>query len=179
MTEIEEWVIVGIITSAHGISGKLKVQSLSDFEERFTKPGIRWLQKENDCPIAYELISGLQKPGKKFFIITLKEIENRSQAEKLLRHKILVRKEDIPKLKSGEFHIFDLLGLKVKLIKEKKLIIIGEVCDLMTENNNLLVIRLYESNKKILVPFVKEIVPEINKQKNFLVIDPPKGLIEL
>ena len=49
----------------------------------------------------------------------------------------------------------------------------------MTENNNLLVIRLYESNKKILVPFVKEIVPEINKQKNFLVIDPPKGLIEL
>ena len=47
MINKNEWLTVGLITSCHGINGQVKVKSLSDFEERFLKPGIRWLQKEN------------------------------------------------------------------------------------------------------------------------------------
>ena len=43
-----EWLTVGLITSCHGINGQVKVKSLSDFEERFLKPGIRWLQRDNE-----------------------------------------------------------------------------------------------------------------------------------
>ena len=50
MINKNEWLIVGLITSCHGINGQVKVKSLSDFEERFLKPGIRWLQKENETP---------------------------------------------------------------------------------------------------------------------------------
>ena len=50
MIDKNEWLIVGLITSCHGINGQVKVKSLSDFEERFLKPGIRWLQKENESP---------------------------------------------------------------------------------------------------------------------------------
>ena len=71
MKEIEEWLIVGIITSTHGVRGNLKVKSQSDFEERFTQPGKRWLQKENEEPVLHELTSGYRKPGKDFFIISL------------------------------------------------------------------------------------------------------------
>ena len=46
MINHDEWLIVGLITSPQGINGKVKVKSLSDFEERFTKPGKRWLQKK-------------------------------------------------------------------------------------------------------------------------------------
>ena len=52
------WLTVGLITSCHGINGLVKVKSLSDFEERFLKPGMRWLQKENEPPSKIELISG-------------------------------------------------------------------------------------------------------------------------
>jgi len=41
-----EWLVVGFITSCHGINGQVKVKSLSDFDERFLKPGMRWLQKK-------------------------------------------------------------------------------------------------------------------------------------
>ena len=44
MINKNDWLVVGFITSCHGINGQLKVKSLSDFEERFLKPGIRWLQ---------------------------------------------------------------------------------------------------------------------------------------
>jgi len=45
MINKNEWMIVGLITSCHGINGQVKVKSLSDFEERFLKPGISgWAQ---------------------------------------------------------------------------------------------------------------------------------------
>ena len=51
MKEEIEWLVVGIITSSHGIKGELKVKSLSDFSERFTNPGKRWLQRDKEEPI--------------------------------------------------------------------------------------------------------------------------------
>ena len=39
MINKNEWLTVGLITSCHGINGQVKVKSLSDFEERFLKPG--------------------------------------------------------------------------------------------------------------------------------------------
>ena len=38
MINHNEWLIVGLITSPQGIKGQIKIKSLSDFEERFTKP---------------------------------------------------------------------------------------------------------------------------------------------
>ena len=57
--------------------------------------------------------------------------------------------------------------------------IIGKVIDLENEKNNLLVIELLKDQKKVLVPFVKEIVPLIDIKNNFLIINPPNGLLEL
>tara|TARA_Y100000589_G_scaffold290674_1_gene293542 strand:- start:146 stop:685 length:540 start_codon:yes stop_codon:yes gene_type:complete len=179
MTKKFEWLVVGEITSAHGINGQLKVRSLSDFQERFTKSGTRWLQKGKEKPVKFELIKGFKKPGKETFIITLEEIKNRAQAEQLIKQKILVRNSDIPKLEHDEFHINELLNLKVKLSINKKLILIGEVTDLITENNTLLKIYLFDKNKKILVPFVKEIVPIVDKENKYIIINPPKGLFDL
>ena len=51
--------------------------------------------------------------------------------------------------------------------------------DLITENNNLIVIRLNQNNKDVLIPFVKEIVTKIDRKNKYLVINPPKGLLDL
>ena len=59
-----------------------------------------------------------------------------------------------------------------------KKILIGHVTNLIKGGNDLLEIELVEG-KKVLVPFVKEIVPEIKIQEKWLVINPPPGLLEL
>ena len=100
MINDNEWMIVGLITSPKGINGKIKVKSLSDFEERFTKPGKRWIQKEDKIPIEFELTSGFKKPGKDSFIISFKGINSRNQAENLKTYKVLVKVDDIPNLKN-------------------------------------------------------------------------------
>ena len=179
MINHDEWLIVGLITSPQGINGKIKVKSYSDFEERFTEPGKRWVQKENGTPRELELTHGFKKPGKELFIITFKGIINRNQAESLKGHKILVKVDAIPKLNKGEFHLTELVDLKVKILKNNQLHIIGKVINLVNEKNNLLMIQLLKNKKKVLIPFVEEIVPVVDIEKQFIVLTPPSGLLEL
>ena len=179
MIENKDWLVIGIITSSHGVEGKLNVKSLSDFQERFTQPGKRWIQKHDEEPIPCNLISGTQKPGKDSFIISLEDIKDRNEADNLKQYKLLVKSNDIPKLKSNEFHLNQLLDLDVKLKIEGEMKIIGKVVDLITENNNLIVIRLNKNNRNVLIPFVKEIVTAIDKNNKYLIINPPKGLLDL
>tara|TARA_A100001388_G_scaffold276553_1_gene264617 strand:- start:2244 stop:2783 length:540 start_codon:yes stop_codon:yes gene_type:complete len=179
MIKENKWIVVGIIASPHGINGKVKVKSLSDFEERFLEPGLRWLQKDNEFPAEFELQSGYRQPGKETFIVSFKSITSRNDAEKLKNHKILVKTDDVPKLKKDEFHLVELVNLEVKLSEEDKFKIIGKVIGLENEKNNLLVVELSKNQKKVFIPFVKEIVPLIDLKNNFIIITPPKGLLEL
>jgi len=179
MINKNEWLIVGLITSCHGINGQIKIKSLSDFEERFLKPGIRWLQKENETPQKIELLSGFKQPGKETFIVKLQGINSRNHAEKLKKYKILVKTDKLPKLKKEEFHLLELINLDVKTLENDELKIIGKVIDLENEKNNLLIIELFKNKKKVLIPFVEEIVPMVDIKNNFLIIKPPKGLLEL
>ena len=179
MINKKEWLTVGLITSCHGINGQVKVKSLSDFEERFLKPGIRWLQQENEPPSKIELISGFKQPGKGIFIVKFQGINTRNRAEQLKKFKILVKAETLPKLKKEEFHLLELINLEVKTFEDNELKKIGKVINLENEKNNLLVIELFQNQKKVLVPFVKEIVPLIDIKNNFLIINPPNGLLEL
>ena len=179
MINKNEWLVVGLITSCHGINGQVKVKSLSDFEERFLNPGIRWLQKENEPPSKIELTSGFKQPGKETFIIKFQGINTRNHSEQLKKYKILVKTNKLPKLKKEEFHLLELINLQVKILGNDELKIIGKVINLENENNNLLVIELLENQKKVLIPFVNEIVKIVDLKNNFLIIDPPKGLLDL
>ena len=179
MINKNEWLIVGFITSSHGINGHLKVKSLSDFEERFLKPGIRWLQKENEPPSKIELISGFKQPGKETFIVKFQGINTRNHSEQLKKYKILVKADTLPKLKKEEFHLLELINLEVKTLENDELKTIGKVITLENEKNNFIVVELFQNQKKVFIPFVKEIVPLVDIKNNFLIINPPNGLLEL
>jgi len=179
MINKNEWLIVGFITSCHGVNGQVKVKSLSDFEERFLEPGMRWLQKENEPPSEIELLSGFKQPGKETFVVKLQGINTRNHAEQLKKVKILVRTDKLPNLKKGEFHLLELINLEVKTLENNELKIIGKVINLENEKNNLLVIELFKNQKQVLIPFVREIVPIVDIKNNFLIINPPNGLLDL
>ena len=71
------------------------------------------------------------------------------------------------------------MNLKVKILEKDQLKIIGRIINLENEKNNLLVIQLLKNDKKVLIPFVKEIVPVVDIKNRFIVITPPPGLLEL
>ena len=71
------------------------------------------------------------------------------------------------------------MNLQVKILEKDQFKIIGKIINLENEKNNLLVIQLLKNNKKVLVPFVKEIVPIVDIKNKFIIITPPSGLLDL
>ena len=207
MNNETELLEVGTITSPQGLKGELRVYPDSDFPERFTQAGTRWLQHPHTLAITeVQLRGGRYIAGKNLYVIKLEGIEDRNQAEELRNYKLLVDKSDRPKLKKDEYHVSDLVGLEVYHQETGENI--GVTIDLYSAGNDLLEIQLHKqpeanptpdrdlsqisrrSKRKkfkpkakkpvtILIPFVKEIVPVVDIVNQRIEVSPPDGLINI
>ena len=176
----EEWLEIGRIVAPHGLRGELRVYPSTDFPERFEVPGTRWLrspQAPNATPKPVELLRGRFMEGKGLYLIYLEGIADRNAAESLRDAVLLVPKSDRLPLEADEYHFSDLMGLTVYLHASGAEL--GTVTDIYTIANDLLEIELAETGEKVMVPFVREIVPVVDLVAGKLEIDPPAGLLEL
>jgi 16S rRNA processing protein RimM len=89
---------------------------------------------------------------------------------------------DRPQLEPGEFHILDLVGLAVwhQVTAQP----IGHVVSIIPAGNDLLEVELAGGEpgtqaKKVLIPFVDQIVPIVDLVQGRIEILPPPGLLEL
>jgi 16S rRNA processing protein RimM len=178
---LPELLVVGRCVAAQGLAGDVRVLPQSDFPERFTRPGQRWLRLRQAEPQAVQLLAGRQLPGKELFVVRLAGIDTRSEAEALVGADLLVRADDRPRLAPGEFHLLDLVGLEARLTPDAPAI--GRVVDLLHAGNDLLEIALHAVDdrpaRRVLVPFVQAIVPRVELVEGWLLLTPPPGLLEL
>ena len=177
MAESDDWLSVGKIVGVQGLQGELRVNPASDFPERFTAPGPRWLRNSKGGePKEIQLKKGRQLPGKSLFVVRFEGVDNRSAAEALVGQELLVSSDDRPELAEGEFHLLDLVDLDARLDPQGPAI--GRVTDLISGCNDLLEIEL-KDGRRVLVPFVEAIVPRVVAEAGWLLLTPPPGLLEL
>ena len=177
MAESDDWLSVGKIVGVQGLQGELRVNPASDFPERFTAPGPRWLRsRQGGEPTEIQLKKGRQLPGKSLFVVRFEGINNRGAAEALIGQELLVSADDRPELEEGEFHLLDLVGLDARLSADGPSI--GTVTNLISGGNDLLELNTTDG-RKLLIPFVEAIVPEVHLNEGWLLITPPPGLLEL
>jgi len=173
---LPERVTIGRIVGAHGLRGEVRVYPSSDFPERFLDPGPRWLAAPNGIAQPVELQGGRFVEGKGLYVLRLAGVNDRDQAEALRGHVLQVPVADRPQLEDGEFYVADLVGLAVRLLPAGDPI--GTVTDLYEAGNDLLEVTLSAEGKRVLVPFVEEIVPEVDVAAGYVAILPPPGLLE-
>ncbi|NCJ06304.1 ribosome maturation factor RimM [Synechococcales cyanobacterium C] len=177
MTNETEWIPIGKIVAAQGLKGELKVYPDSDFPERFTEPGKRWLlRSDQSSPEAVQLVKGRALSHKGLYVIELEGVCDRTQAEALKDSILLVLASDKPHLAPNEYHIQDLVGLSV--FEQTTQTHIGTVISLVNAGNDLLEVQLANNpDMQVLIPFVKAIVPVVDLNQHRIEITPPKGLV--
>ena len=139
-----EWLLIGRILSAHGLDGHVKVYPESDFPERFTVPGDRWLKKPNAEPVPVKLTSGRFLEGKNQYLIKLEGVNFRDQAEDLRKAELLVPQSDRLALDPGEYHVSDLIGLTAILQTDQS--VIGTISNVFTTGHDMLEVTLASQN---------------------------------
>ena len=181
-----EWLEIGKIVNTQGLKGEVRIYPNTDFPERFMQPGQRWLLRPGMTePEPIELKSGRYLGNKGLYVVQFVGIDNLTQAEALRDCLILVPDSDRPKLADDEFHVPDLLGLEVFDQATQQLI--GVVTDVIPAGNDLLEVQRVSAGTdakaepkavKILIPFVKAIVPTVDLSQRRIEITPPLGLLD-
>ena len=158
---MSEWIEIGKIIAPQGLKGDLRVYPSSDFPERFTEPGKRWLLSPGQLePRSIELLRGRYLPNKGLYVIELAGIENREQAERLRNSQLLIEEGDRPQLEEDEFYVPDLIGLTV--INQLNGETIGKVINIIFAGNDLLEIEKNLTD----TPIISEVIENKLSQKS-------------
>ncbi|MEN9203918.1 MAG: ribosome maturation factor RimM [Thermostichus sp. DG02_2_bins_29] len=169
-----DWLVVGRVVAAHGLHGWLRVKCLSDFPERLTEPGQRWLQRQTDPePLLYPLVQGQFFPAKGLYLVQLQGIPDRTTAEAWVGAYLLVPAYDRPPLELEEYHYRDLIGLAVYHEGE----LLGQVSGIWAAGQDLLEVTTAKG-RQVLIPFVKALVPVVDLERGQIQVQPPPGLLE-
>lgn len=163
---------VARIGKPHGIRGEVTVQVLTDAPgDRFV-PGTQFVVEPAK---AGPLTISSARWNKDILLLGFEEISTRNQAEEIRGAKLFIETEELDEDEDEGWYEHELVGLEARVGSQA----VGKVAALNTlPVQDLLVIEGMDG-KEILVPFVEEIVPEVNVEEGYVLLTPPPGLFEL
>ncbi|MDX6354827.1 MAG: rRNA processing protein RimM [Streptomyces sp.] len=165
--------VVGRIGRAHGIKGEVSVEERTDEPELRLGPGAV-LATDPAAAGPLTIATGRVHSGR--LMLRFEGVSDRSGAE-ALRNTLLIAEVDPEQTPEDpeEFYDHQLIDLDVVTADGREIGRIAEVTHLPYQD--LLVVRRPDGSEA-LIPFVAEIVPEIDLEKQRAVIAPPPGLLE-
>ena len=163
---------VARIGKPHGIRGEVTVQVLTDApSERFVAGTEFVVEPASAGPLTIRSA----RWNKDILLLGFEEIADRNAAEAIRGAKLFIETEELDDDDDEGWYEHELVGLEARVGSQ----VVGKVAALTTlPVQDLLTVKT-EEGKEILVPFVDEIVPEVNIEDGFILITPPAGLFEI
>ena len=164
---------VARIGKPHGIRGEVTVQVLTDAPgDRFV-PGTEFVVEPAS---AGPLTVSSARWNKDILLLGFEEIETRNDAETLRGAKLFIETEELDEDDDDEgWYEHELVGLEARVGSR----VVGKVAALNTMPVQDLLVVTTPGGEEILIPFVEQIVPEVNVAEGFVLLTPPDGLFEL
>ena len=166
-------VVVGRIGRPHGVRGEVTVEVRTDDPDlRFVPGAVLRTDPAERGPIT---IAGVHWHSGTL-LLRLEGVDSREAAEAVRNTELLVDVADLPEIEDPDsYYDHQLVGLTARLPDDA---VLGEVTGILHEAQDLLVVRRPEGGD-VLIPFVAAIVPTVDLDGGFVVVDPPEGLLEL
>ena len=170
--------VVGRIGKPHGIKGEVTVDVRTDEPERRFATGAT-LRAETPRGSASTLTSMTVTKARwhqSTLLVTFAELHDRNSAEAargIVLH-ATVPADEAPE-DPDEFYDHQLAGLRAVTVDGAEVGVVSEVLHLPSQD--LLALRRPDG-REALVPFVTEIVPEVDLAGGRVVLDPPPGLLD-
>jgi 16S rRNA processing protein RimM len=165
--------VVARIGRAHGIKGEVTVEVRTDEPELRLGPGaVLFTDPASAGPLTIE--TGRVHSGR--LLLRFEGVRDRNAAE-ALRNILLIAEVDPTEIPEEEDEYYDhqLIDLDVVLADGTEIGVITEISHLPSQD---LFIVERPDGTELMIPFVEEIVTEIDLEEQRAVIDPPPGLID-
>ena len=164
---------VGRIARTHGIRGQVIVSLETDFPEERFRPGAELLIERNGTVHALTLTSVRFHRDRP--VVGIAGVETMNDAEALAGRELRVPVDRLAPLPGGTFYRHDLIGCRVETPTGE---VVGTVENVEgTFSGSRLVVA--SPGGEVLIPLVAEICTAIDPAAKRIVIDPPKGLLDI
>ena len=163
MTPFEKrFIQVGVIGRPKGTKGLLRFHSYLNDDRDVNQ--FKKFYLDNEKTVNLKLVSF----DKKSPLITIDEINNRTDIEKFVNKKIFLKKEQLSPVKGNEYYFHDLEGLEVFDNKDQR---VGEVASVVNFGaGDLLEIYFIKSKKKEFFRFSEQNFPFVNIKEKKIII---------
>ncbi|MCM3637899.1 ribosome maturation factor RimM [Sporosarcina luteola] len=169
-----QWFNVGKIVNTHGIQGEVRVISRTDFpDERYAVGNELTLFMPNEKkPI--KLIVASHRRHKNFDLLTFEGHININDVEKYRDGLLKVSEKQLGDLDEGEFYYHEIIGCTVYTDVGEEL---GEVTDILATGANDVWTVTPKTGKPHYIPYIEDVVKEIDIEKKQIIIEPMEGLL--
>ena len=170
-----EWFNVGRIVNTHGIRGEVRVLSTTDFEdERFAVGNKIAAFKKDDKKPTWVTIQSVRR-HKNFILLTFEGMNNINLVEPFKEGMLKVTKDQLSDdlLQENEFFFHEIIGCEIVSEEGEKIGVVSDI--LQTGANDVWVVK--GAKKEHYIPYIEDIVKEINVDDKRIVIHVMDGLL--
>jgi len=165
-----ELVLLGAVTGVRGLRGEVRIKSFTADPEDLAAYGPLW-NAEGTTKYRVKVLG--QAKGQ--IIARIKGVGDRTAAEGLKGLQLYIQRSALPAPEDDEFYHMDLVGLSVVSVDGEALGAVSAV-----ENHGAGDVLEISGGpyKGLVVPFTKDVVPEVDIEAGTLTVNPPPGLLE-
>jgi 16S rRNA processing protein RimM len=163
-----EFITVGKILAPWGIKGKVKLEAVTDFPERFSPKSIIYIKRQ---PMTIDSVEWYKSK----VIIKLNTIDSIEEAQQLRNEHVEIPYNQLYPLAEGQYYHFQLIGLEVLTSRGESL---GYITDIISANSNDNYV-VSGAKGEILIPAIDDVVKSIDICNGYLVIEAIEGLLNL
>jgi 16S rRNA processing protein RimM len=168
--------MVGRVVKAHGIRGELVVDVRTDSAEQRFAVGAVLFVTSRDASVIRTLTVTAARPHSGRLLVYFDGIDSRDTAEALRGAVLCANPVDLPPIEDpDEFYDHQLEGLAVLTVTGA---VVGTVREILHGAGGELLVVDRADGGEALVPFVREIVPEVDVPGGRVLLDPPPGLLD-
>ncbi len=170
-----EWFDVGKIVNTHGIKGEVRVISSTDFpEERYAKGSNLFLfTKQSSEPL--ELTVKHHRKHKNFDLLTFEGLDNVNEVEPFKEGILRITDKQLTDLDDHEYYYHEIIGCEVVTDAGES---VGTIKEILSPGANDVWVVQTAAKKEVMIPFIADIVLDVDPENKKVVIHPMEGLLE-
>lgn len=166
-------VSVAKVAAAHGIRGELKVRLHWQGSDALHAGAPLWIGFTPEAATPFVPLH-VRPGGGGNWIVALDGLTDRTGAERLRGQELFLDEAALAEPEEGEFYYRDLEGLAVVTVAGVQLGTVEHI--FATGANDVLVVR--QGGRELLLPFIDDVVVEVDQEAGRIIVEPLEGLLE-
>ncbi len=164
-----EFLLIGKLGKPHGLGGEIRMEVWTEFPERLSSGRTVYVGSDYVPVRVHSVRSHTQS-----LLIAFQGITTPEQAGAMRNSWVYVRTDQVPPLPDGEYYHHQIVGLQVIGEDGQLLGVVAKILE--TGTNDVLLVHP-EKGQDILIPYIDEVILEIDLKGGLIKVHPLPGLL--